>query len=66
MMVRVGGSDGHCKVGTHPPGATGLHFPVRVERRARYVAVQVAGLLLEESLLMGMRIRHPILEDVID
>jgi hypothetical protein len=66
MMVRVGGRDGHPKVGTHPPGATGLHFPVWIERRAQYVAVQVAGLLLEESCLVGMRVGHPILEDVID
>ena len=66
MMVRVGGRDGHRKVDTHPPGATGLHFPVRIERRARYVAVEVTGLLLEESLLVWMRVRHPILKDVID
>jgi hypothetical protein len=65
-MVRVGGRDGHRKVGTHPPGATGSHFPVRIERQARYVAVQVTGLLLEESCLVGMRVGHPILEDVID
>jgi hypothetical protein len=54
------------KVGTHPPGATCSHFLVRIEWRARYVAVQVAGLLLEESRLVRMRVRPPTLEDVID
>ena len=55
------------KVGTHPPGATCSHFLVRIEWRAQYVAVQVAGLLLEESRLMRMRaVRPPILKEVID